>query len=76
MNTLTPKQLGILSFIASFSKEKGYPPSLREIGSHFKIAPPSVLEHLRALEKKGFIRRLPFRPRCLEILKSFEDKAA
>lgn len=76
MVALTQKQVEILDFIGSFAKEKGYPPSLREIGAHFRIAPPSVLEHLRALEKKGFIRRLPFKPRCLEILKQSHDKAA
>ncbi len=73
---LTEKQVLILDFVARFSKEQGYPPTIREIGAFFQIAAPSVLEHLRALEKKGFIRRVPFKPRCLEILKTGEDKAA
>ena len=76
MQNLTPKQVEILDFIILFTRDKGFPPSLREIGTHFKIAPPSVLEHLRALERKGFIRRLPFKPRCLEVLKQSQDKAA
>ena len=65
----------VLGFVVTFSREKGYPPSIREIGEYFKIQPPSVLEHLRAIEKKGFIRRLPFKPRCLEVLK-FPEQAA
>ena len=76
MSALTQKQLDVLEFIAWFTKEKGYPPSIREIGTHFQIAPPSVLDHLRALEKKGFIRRLPFKPRCLEVLKDSQGEAA
>ena len=76
MVTLTQKQLDILECIVAFTKEKGYPPSIREIGTSFHIAPPSVLDHLRALEKKGFIRRLPFKPRCLEILKDSQGEAA
>ena len=75
MGPLTSKQLEILNFVSSYKSEKGFPPSIREIGTFFKIAPPSVLDHLRALEKKGFIRRVPFKPRCLEILK-LEDEAA
>ena len=73
---LTVKQLEILNFVASYKREKGFAPSIREIGSYSRIAPPSVLDPLRAIEKKGFIRRLPFKPRCLEILKDSQGKAA
>lgn len=77
MHGLTEKQIQILQFIQTFSKEHSFAPSMREIGAHFKIAAPSVLEHLRAIERKGFIRRVPLRPRCLEILKFLEkDRAA
>lgn len=69
INLITSRQLQILQFIKLFFRDHGFPPSLREIGSNFQIAPSSVLDHLKALEKKGFIRRLPFKPRCLEILK-------
>jgi len=68
-NGLTLRQQEILSFIALFADSNGFPPSIREIGGNFKIAPSSALDHLKALEKKGFIKRLPFKPRCLEILK-------
>ena len=65
----TSRQLEVLNFIRYFFNHHGFPPSLREIGGYFKIAPSSVFDHLKALEKKGFIRRIPLKPRCLEILK-------
>lgn len=68
-NGLTVRQTEVLAYIQTFSSASGYPPTLREIGTHFHIAPTSVLAHLKALEKKKFIRRLPFKPRCVEILK-------
>lgn len=67
--TLTFRQQEILSFVELFFHSNGFPPSLREIGKNFRIAPSSVLDHLRALEKKGFIKRLSNKSRCLEILK-------
>ena len=67
--TLTLRQQEILSFIGLFSSTNGFPPSLREIGGNFKIAPSSVFDHLRALEKKGFIKRISNKSRCVEILK-------
>jgi len=66
---LTARQLEVLQFIASFLSIQTFPPSIREIGDHFHIAPSSVLSHLRAIEKKGFIRRQPLKPRCLEVIK-------
>lgn len=71
---LTEKQQLILSYIKEFTGIHGFPPSIREIGEAFRIAPPSVLSHLKAIEKKGFIRREPFKPRCLEIIN--KDRAA
>jgi repressor LexA len=69
---LTLKQQAVLRFISLFATENGFPPSIREIGGEFKIAPSSALDHLKALERKGFIKRLPFKPRCLEVLKTGE----
>ena len=70
---LTEKQKAIFCFLASFTAENGFPPTLREVGINFKIAPTSALEHLRALEKKGFIKRLKFKSRCLELLKKSNE---
>jgi len=55
---LTDKQERILSFIVDYVNDKGYPPSIREIGNHFHISSlRGVTVHLDALERKGHIKR-------------------
>ena len=73
---LTQKQMDVIIFLQHYVHAHGFPPSIREIGEHFEIAPPSALSYLKALERKGFIRRFPLKPRCLEILKPVRDNAA
>jgi repressor LexA len=56
--TITKRQHEILDFIRDKIENRGFPPSIREIGEAFKIASPNgVMCHLKALEKKGFIER-------------------
>ena len=50
---LTSRQREIFNFIRTFIKERGYPPSVREIGEKFNIYPRAVFDHLKALERKG-----------------------
>ncbi len=66
--SLTFRQREILDFIQGFIAKEGYPPSLREIGAYFGMKPPSALDHLRALERKGYLRRKASRSRSLEML--------
>ena len=66
---LTTKQREILIFINQYTQANSVPPTVREIGGKFRIASSSVFGHLKALQRKHFIRRKPFRSRCLEILK-------
>jgi repressor LexA len=55
---LTDKQEKILHFIVWYVNDKGYPPSIREIGNEFKISSlRGVTVHLDALERKGYIKR-------------------
>lgn len=55
---LTPKQAAVLGFIEGHLRKNARAPSLREIGAHFGIRSTNgVLEHLKALERKGFISR-------------------
>lgn len=55
---LTDKQERILTFIVDYVSDKGYPPSIREIGNHFDISSlRGVTVHLDALERKGYIKR-------------------
>ena len=65
---LTPRQKEIFDFIKGFIKEKGYPPSVREIGEHFHIYPRAAFDHLKALERKGYLKRRGSMSRGLEIL--------
>ena len=66
---LSSRQYAILDFIKKEVKEKGYPPSVREIGEAVGLASSSTVHgHLARLEKKGLIRRDPTKPRAIEIL--------
>jgi repressor LexA len=63
------KQTEILMFIKSEIQEKGYPPSVREICSAVGLRSTSTVHgHLERLEKKGYIRRDPSKPRAIEVL--------
>jgi repressor LexA len=66
---LTPRQRRVLAVIRDSVQERGYPPSMREIGASVGLTSTSSVAHqLRALEGKGFIRRDLNRPRALEVL--------
>lgn len=65
---LTSRQEEIFSFVKTFIKKRGYPPSVREIGQHFNIYPRAVFDHLRALERKGYLKRRTSTSRGLEVL--------
>src|SRR5512147_1676083 len=65
---LTARQEEIFSFIRGFIKERGYPPAVREIGEHFHIYPRAAFDHLKALERKGYLKRRGSMSRGLEIL--------
>ena len=66
---LSPRQRTILDMIRAAVAERGYPPSIREIGDAVGLtSPSSVAYQLHMLEKKGFIRRDPHRPRAMEVL--------
>jgi repressor LexA len=63
---LTDRQREILDFITQSIDERGYPPTLREIGVHFGIRSTNgVNDHLRALEKKGHLQREDLKSRAL-----------
>jgi repressor LexA len=54
---LTRRQQEVLGFIQTFSEANGVPPTVREIGGRFHVTPRAAFDHLRALERKGFLRR-------------------
>lgn len=65
---LTARQRGILDVIETSMRERGYPPSVREIGEAVGLTSPSSVAHqLGVLERKGLLRRDPHRPRALVV---------
>ncbi len=63
---LTQRQREILDFISASIMERGFPPTLREIGEHFQIRSTNgVNDHLKALEKKGHLRREDLKSRAM-----------
>ena len=64
---LTPKQLRIFKFIRDFRESHSYAPTLVEIARAFDISKITVLQHLRALEKRGAIRRRRYQARSIEL---------
>ncbi|MCT2536401.1 transcriptional repressor LexA [Aquibacillus koreensis] len=66
---LSKRQEAILEYIKDQVIDKGYPPSVREIGEAVGLASSSTVHgHLSRLEKKGYIRRDPTKPRAIEVL--------
>lgn len=69
MKNLTDKQKLILDYIKNNIRERGYPPSVREICRHFNIlSPQGAQRHLIALEKKGYLKRDARLARSLQIV--------
>ncbi len=67
---LTPRQREVMGFIQSFTTEKGYPPTVREIAGHFQIDYRAAIDHLRALEKKGSLVRSS-KSRSIQVFRPF-----
>ena len=71
---ITKRQQQIYDFIRSYQKEKGYPPSVREMAVAVGLSSPSTVHaHLSALEEHGLIRRDATKPRALEVFNSAEQ---
>ena len=69
LKKLTARQQAILSFIKEFALDKGYPPTIPEIQEEFGIKSPNgVNNHLKALIRKGYIKRDSSRARALDII--------
>lgn len=66
---LTQRQRRVLEVIRDSVDQRGYPPSLREIGERVGLTSPSSVAHqLKMLERKGHLRRDPHRPRAIEVV--------
>ncbi len=68
LETLTDRQREVYEFIRDKIKNRGYGPTVREIGDHFHIKSPNgVMCHLKAMEKKGMITREPNMSRAIQL---------
>jgi repressor LexA len=69
MQGLTKRQAQTLDFIRQSIEQRGYPPTLREIGEYMGIRSTNgVNDHLRALERKGYLRREDMKSRALKLV--------
>jgi repressor LexA len=65
---LTARQREVLVIIEQHMRERGYPPSVREIGDAVGLTSPSTVHaHLAALQRQGYLRRDPTKPRAIEV---------
>lgn len=70
---LTSRQKKVLDYIAEAISTRGYPPSMREIGTAVGLTSPSSVKYqLTSLETKGYLRRDPKRPRAMEVVSPTE----
>jgi repressor LexA len=74
---LTDRQEKILAFIKKSLQDQGYPPTIREIGEHFGIRSTNgVNDHLKALERKGYLLRGELKSRALSVIDGGRSQAA
>jgi repressor LexA len=74
---LTQRQREIFDFVVRYADGHGYPPTVREIGEAVGLASPSTVHaHLANLERAGYLRRDPTKPRALELLRGGAEEAA
>ncbi|MBR6154536.1 MAG: repressor LexA [Treponema sp.] len=74
MKNLTDRQREVLIFIAQFTEDNVYPPTVREIGEHFGISLRAVQDHVAALQKKGYLSQSQKRSRSIRVLKDVRPK--
>lgn len=75
--TLTDRQREVLEFISRSIEERGYPPTLREIGEHMGIKSTNgVNDHLKALERKGYLAREDLKSRALRPIRAIPGGTA
>lgn len=72
---LSKRQEAIYAFICDYTRERGFPPSVREIGTAVGLASPSTVHmHLKVLQERGLIRRDSKKPRTIEVVSGKESE--
>jgi len=72
MKGLTPRQREVFNFIREFIRLNRYPPTIREIATNFRFSVKGSYDHVKALEKKAYLRCHENRSRAIEILRDAE----
>jgi repressor LexA len=74
MDDLTPRQREVLELIRATVREKGFPPTVRELGEKLGInSPNGVFQHLAELERKGYLKRSGGKSRMLTLTEKKAD---
>ena len=76
MKSLTDRQREVLNFIAQFTEDNVFPPTVREIGEHFGISLRAVQDHVAALQKKGYLSQSQKRSRSIRVLKDVRPRVS
>lgn len=71
--SLTPKQKDIFDFIVTFTTDKGYAPSLEEIGGKFNLVISTAHQHVKALISKGYLKKEENQPRGVSLFEQTPD---
>lgn len=71
---LSKRQTAIYEYICEYTRERGYPPSVREIGAAVGLASPSTVHmHLKVLQERGYIKRDSKKPRTIEVVSDGQE---
>lgn len=73
---ITEKQKDVLNYIRAYRKEKGIPPSIREIADHLKREIKTAYDHVLVLEKKNYLRRIPNTARGIILIDNHNEEIA
>jgi repressor LexA len=73
MKKLTQRQSEVLEFMKKFLRDRGFPPTIREVAERFQISVKGSYDHIKALEKKAYIKCNLNRSRAIEILQNKDD---
>ena len=74
MKGITERQKQVLDYIAGYTEENSYPPTVRDISEHFSISLRAVQDHIAALQKKGYLSQREKKARSLRVLAGAKEK--
>ncbi|MCR4578761.1 MAG: transcriptional repressor LexA [Treponema sp.] len=74
MKGITDRQQQVLDYIAAYTEENSYPPTVRDISDHFGISLRAIQDHIAALQKKGYLSQREKKARSLRVLVGAKEK--